>query len=182
MPGRVMATSATGRPPAFILGLGPNGYGHARNLVRAGVPVLGFHYSEQHFGRDSRLIRTFPLERHQSSEAIADVLIERAASVGHRPPLVAASDEFAFLFAQRQDRLAGHFVFHWNSPETSNLIYDKPRMIRFCEEAGIRTPKTHATEIGEDVAAAASNFSFPCIVKPIRSFHTAFPPGQKNYV
>ena len=42
--------------PAFILGLGPNGYGHARSLARVGVPAVGFYYSHQHFGRFSRML------------------------------------------------------------------------------------------------------------------------------
>ena len=164
------------------------GAGHIRAaeaLERAFLqnsPVVGFYYSEQHFGRASRLVHTYPLARKQSSEAIAALLIARAAPFSGRPALFAASDEFAFLLAQGRDRLAGNFAFHWNSPETSSVVFDKPRMVRLCHQAGICSPRTHVTEIGEDVATTARGFSFPCVVKPLRSFHTAFPPGQKNYV
>src|SRR5258707_11510319 len=56
--------------PAFILGLGPNGYGHARSLARAGVPVLGFYYSRRHFGRSSRLLHACPVARSLSAEGL----------------------------------------------------------------------------------------------------------------
>src|SRR5712692_7096467 len=65
--------------PAFILGLGSNGYGHARSLARAGVPALGFYYSCRHFGRSSRLLHAYPVARSLSAEGLASVLIETAA-------------------------------------------------------------------------------------------------------
>ena len=121
-----MTNNVSGRPPAFVLGLGPNGYGHARSLVRAGVPVLGFHYSAQHFGRASRLVRSHSLDRHLSSKALAALLIDRAAPFAEKPALIAASDEFAFLFAQGRNQLAEHFAFHWISDETSSVASTNP--------------------------------------------------------
>src|SRR5262249_40906349 len=106
----------------------------------------------------------------------------KAAPFAERPVLAPASDEFAFLLAQAEDQLAGHFRFHWMSSESVSIVFDKPRMVRLCQQAGLRCPRTHATVLGEHVATTAPRFSFPCIVKPVRSFRTVFPPGQKNYV
>ncbi len=168
--------------PAFILGLGPNGYGHARSLARAGVPALGFYYSRRHFGRSSRLLHAYPVARSLSAEGLASILIETAARFRGRPVLFAASDEFAFLVAQAREHLAERFAFHWNFAETVLKLFDKAEMIRFCQQAGILCPKTHVTSTAEDTRLAAQAFSFPCVVKPLRSFRTAFPSGRKNYV
>ncbi|PYS78791.1 MAG: hypothetical protein DMF70_14205 [Acidobacteria bacterium] len=168
--------------PAFILGLGPNGYGHARSLARAGVPALGFYYSRRHFGRSSRLLHAYPVARSLSAEGLASVLIETAARFRGRPVLFAASDEFAFLVAQARVHLAERFAFHWNFAETVLKLFDKGEMIRFCQQAGILCPKTHVTSTAEDIRLAAQAFSFPCVIKPLRSFRTAFPSGRKNYV
>src|SRR6266849_8813335 len=108
---RMILASEPQTAPAFILGLGPNGYGHARSLARAGVPALGFYYSRRHFGRSSRLLHAYPVARSLSAEALASVLIETAASFRSRPVLFAASDEFAFLVAQAREHLLERFAF-----------------------------------------------------------------------
>src|SRR2546425_10150424 len=123
--------------PAFILGLGPNGYGHARSLARAGVPTLGFYYSRRHFGRSSRLLHAYPMARSVSPEGFADILIQTAAGFSGQPVLFPASDEFAFLVAQARELLAEQFAFHWNSAETILKLFDKAGMIHFCQQVGI---------------------------------------------
>src|SRR5260370_26370126 len=151
--------------PAFILGLGPNGYGHARSLARAGVTAIGFYYSRRHFGRSSRLLQAYPVARSLSPEGLARVLIETSAGFRDQPVLFAASDEFAFLIAQGRELLAERFAFHWNSGETVLKLFDKAEMIRFCQQTGILCAKTHVTTTAEDTRLAAQAFSFPCVVK-----------------
>ena len=40
----------------------------------------------------------------------------------------------------------------------------------FCEQHGIRVPRSHFTQPGEDVASSAADFPFPCLVKVTRHF------------
>src|SRR5438045_1926029 len=115
--------------PAFILGLGPNGYGHARSLARVGVPAVGFYYSHQHFGRFSRMLHAYPIARSLSPEQLTEVLIQRAAGCRGQPVLFPASDEFAFLVAQARGQLAERFAFHWNAAKTALKLFDKAEMI-----------------------------------------------------
>jgi predicted ATP-grasp superfamily ATP-dependent carboligase len=168
--------------PAFVLGLGPNGYGQARSLVRAGIHTLGFYYSNEHFGRTSRFIRTLPVSRRTSAQALAELLNETAEGFPQRPVLFPASDEFAFLVAQGREHLAERFAFHWNAAEVVPKLFDKAQMIRFCENAAIPCPRTYVTTISEEIPKGAEAFTFPCLIKPRRSFRTAFPRGRKNYV
>lgn len=165
-----------------MLGLGPNGYGLVRSLARKGVPVVGFFYTREHFGRFSRLVQSHWLDRTLSAERLANRLIEYRPGYAARPVLLAASDEFAFLIAQRREQLAEHFAFHWVSGDTAFKVFDKAEMSRLCEQAGILCPRTHVTVPDEDIGQAAETFSYPCIIKPVRSFHSAFPPRRKNYV
>src|SRR5205085_9552653 len=168
--------------PAFVLGLGPNGYGQVRSLARAGITTLGFYYSSEHLGRASRFVQALPVERAISAEALAALLIETAKGFRERPVLFPASDEFAFLVSQGRERLAESFAFHWNSPEIIPKLFDKAEMIRFCQAAGILCPHTYVATNPEEIPRAAEAFTFPCLVKPLRSFRTAFPQDQKNYV
>ena len=172
--------SSTDRPPAFVLGLGPNGYGLVRSLTREGVPVVGFSYSKEHFGRFSRLIQAHYLDRTLPAERLANILIECRSGFKSKPVLLAASDEFAFLLAQCREQLARHFAFHWLSGENAFKVFDKSEMSRLCELAGISCPRTHVTVTAEDIGQAARAFPFPCIVKPVRSFRMAFPSRRKK--
>ena len=178
----MMLGSNSETAPAFILGLGPNGYGHARSLARVGVPAVGFYYSHRHFGRFSRMLHANPISRSLSPEQLADILIQRAASFRGQPVLFPASDEFAFLVTQARGQLAERFEFHWNGAETALKLFNKAEMIRFCQQAGILCPRTHITNTDEDIHSAAEAFTFPCVVKPLRSFRTEFPCGRKNYI
>jgi D-aspartate ligase len=122
------------------------------------------------------------MARSVSPEGFADILIQTSAGFSGQPVLFPASDEFAFLVAQARELLAEQFAFHWNSAETILKLFDKAEMIHFCQQVGILCPKTHVTGAVEDIRLAAQEFPFPCVVKPLRSFRTAFPSGQKNYV
>jgi predicted ATP-grasp superfamily ATP-dependent carboligase len=146
------------------------------------VPVVGFYYSDEHCGRASRLIRAYRIERRESAESLARQLLARSASFACKPVLLAASDEFAFLVTQAKAQLADDFSYHWMSSDSTAVVFDKPRMVRLCEQAGVCCPRTHVPQIGEQVAAIARRFSFPCVVKPVRSFRTAFPRDQKTYL
>jgi D-aspartate ligase len=153
-----------------------------RSLSRERVPVVGFFYTREHFGRFSRLIQAHFLDRTLPTERIASILTAYCSGLPEKPVLMAASDEFAFILARHREQLAEHFAFHWVSSETAFKVFDKAEMSRLCEQAGILCPKTHVTVTGEDIGRAASAFLFPCIVKPVRSFHTAFPFRKKTFV
>ena len=64
--------------PAFVLGLGENGYGVARSLARAGVQVIGFHGEAKEFARFSRYVRPMFLGADLDDEHICDRLIDCA--------------------------------------------------------------------------------------------------------
>jgi predicted ATP-grasp superfamily ATP-dependent carboligase len=168
--------------PAFVLGLGENGYGVARSLARAGVQVIGFHGEAKEFARFSRYVRPMFLGADLDDEHICDRLIDCARRTGTRPALFPTSDRFAFLLAAQRPRLQDHFLFHWNAPETLAAVADKALAARTSERAGVPFPTTEATIPGEDPALLAARLPFPCLVKPNRSFATPFPARMKNFV
>src|SRR5256885_3343479 len=126
----MMLGSNSETAPAFILGLGPNGYGHARSLARVGVPAVGFYYSHRHFGRFSRMLHANPISRSLSPEQLADILIQRAASFRGQPVLFPASDEFAFLVTQARGKRSGQFAVHLEGAVTRRQQREKARKNR----------------------------------------------------
>jgi predicted ATP-grasp superfamily ATP-dependent carboligase len=169
-------------PPAFVLGLGENGYGVLRSLARAGVEVTGFYSEAKECGRFSRHVRARLLSPSLEDERICDVLIDHARRSRCQPVLVPTSDRFAFLLAQHQARLHEHFLYHWVAPDTLAAAADKDRVALLCQRAGVDVPLTHATSAGEDLIALYAALPYPCLVKPNRSFDAPFPYGMKNFL
>jgi D-aspartate ligase len=175
---------------AFIEGLDVSAYGIARSLGREGVPVYALNDRLRDSLRFSRYYRKcflYPDDPAQArayagdSVANEDVLLGLLLQWGRefqsKPVLFATSDWFARFLSNRGEELAASFLFHWVPPELFTTIIDKGRMAQFCEHHGIRVPRTHATEAGDDMALVARDFPYPCLVKPIHRYTTAFPLG-----
>jgi predicted ATP-grasp superfamily ATP-dependent carboligase len=173
--------SGTG-PAAFILGLGENGYGILRSLVREGIAAAGFYSRPEEFGRYSRYCEAHPLPPSLDEERMLGALIERGGRSGGHPVLFATSDYHAFFLARHGERLSGHFNFHWADEASLSRILDKARMSGLCREAGVLAPRTHAVGPEEDPAELARRLAFPCLIKPTRTFANAFPARRKNFV
>jgi D-aspartate ligase len=166
----------------FVLGLGPNGYGLVRSLTIRGVHVVGFHYTDAHFGRFSRLAECHYIDRSLSTEAIADVLLRRRVSCTAQPVLLAASDEFGFTIFDQSAKLASSFSFHVPECGDARQLFSKARMHEACARAGILCPMTVVPASLPQVVEASARLRFPVIVKPVRSFANAFPVPGKNLV
>ena len=170
------------RPPAFILGLGVNGYGILRSLAPAGIPLVGFHSEPEELGRFSKYCESHYLPPCLSEEQICQALIERGRRAQGKPVLFPTTDYYAFILAKYREELSRHFQYHWVDAENLWRIVDKAQMSGVCRQAGVLIPRTHVTRPDEDPAAVVKGLSFPCLIKPNRSFHSAFLPGLKNYV
>ena len=170
-----------GSPPAFIVGLGENGYGILRSLARKRVRAVGFQTRPDEFGRYSRYCETHALHS-LDDRRIVQALVERTGDVADKPVLFPTSDFHASVLARHREELSRHFRFHWVEEEDLRQIVDKARMSQVCRNAGVLAPRTHVTLPGEDLAGAAEGWSFPCLIKPNRSFDTPFPADIKNVI
>jgi D-aspartate ligase len=144
--------------------------------------VVGFHSEPEELGRFSRYCESHYLPPSLNEEQICQALIERGRRAGDKPVLFPTSDYHAFILAKHREELSKYFQYHWVDAESLWRIVDKAQMSRVCRHAGVLVPRTHATRPDEDLAESVEGLSFPCLIKPNRSFHSAFPPGLKNYV
>lgn len=175
-------SSGSRRPTAFVLGLDGNGYGILRSLAREGICAVGFYTEPREFGRYSKYCETHSLPPSLDDDQICRDLIEWGRRVGDRPVLFPTSDHYVLILAKHREELSKHFQFHWVGAETLWRIVDKAQMSRVCRQAGVLIPRTHVTRPDENLAESAGGFSFPCLIKPNRSFNTPFPAGLKNFV
>jgi D-aspartate ligase len=169
---------------AFILGLGENGYGILRSLVREGVRAVGFHATVQEFARYTKYCETHALPPSPDGDQICRVLIERARRAEGKPVLFPTSDYYTCVLAKHREELSRYFQFHWVGTENLRRIVDKAQMSLACRDAGVLAPRTHVTRPDDELADLAEGLSFPCLIKPNRGFNTRwrFPAHVKNVI
>jgi predicted ATP-grasp superfamily ATP-dependent carboligase len=144
--------------------------------------VAGFFTQPDEFGRFSKYCETHYVPPSLDDEQICRVLIERGVRVGDKPVLFPTSDRDAMLLAKHREELSKHFRFHCVGEDSLWRIVDKAQMSRICGQAGVLAPRTHVTRPDENLAESAAGLSFPCLIKPNRSFNSPFPPKLKNVV
>src|SRR4030095_3665094 len=169
--------------PAIVLGLGANGYGIVRSLARCGVPVLGTFTRPEEFGRLSRYCQAVrvPAEALVEGDRFVETLGSLARRFAAPPTVFATDDRHTLLLTRHRTALDSVLRFHAAPLECVEAVVDKAQMSRRCQETGILVPRTHVTTPDEDVARSAAGFSFPCVIKPARSFDAAVPRGFKTY-
>ncbi|HEU4417026.1 MAG TPA: hypothetical protein VFT65_19720, partial [Candidatus Angelobacter sp.] len=110
-----------------------------------------------------------------NEETLCGLLLEWGARFKSKPVLFATSDWFARFLSNQQHRLSDRFLFHWVPQDLFTTIVDKGRMVKFCEQAGVRVPRTHITSPEDDMDRVARDFVYPCLVKPIHRYTAGFP-------
>jgi predicted ATP-grasp superfamily ATP-dependent carboligase len=110
-----------------------------------------------------------------NEEVLSKLLLEWGARFQHKPVLFATSDWFARFLSNQQQRLRDKFLFHWVAPELFTTIVDKGRMVRFCQQAGVRVPRTHITRPEDDMRQITRGFAYPALIKPIHRYTAGFP-------
>jgi predicted ATP-grasp superfamily ATP-dependent carboligase len=174
--------------PVFVEGLDISAYGITRSVGRHGVPVYALNDKLRDPLRYSKYVRecfVYPDDPSQprayagdsvaNEDILCRLMLEWGARFEHKPVLFATSDWFARFLSNRQDELKDHFLFHWVPPDLFTTIVDKGTMVRFCERAGIKVPRTHITRPEDDMAQVARDFVYPSLIKPIHRYTAGFP-------
>ncbi|HET8888591.1 MAG TPA: hypothetical protein VFQ41_06780 [Candidatus Angelobacter sp.] len=183
-----MASPHDNISPVFVEGLDISAYGIARGVGRHGVPVFALNDKLRDPLRYSKYVRecfvytddpSQPRAYAGDSVANEDVLcrlmLKWGARFEYKPVLFATSDWFARFLSNRQDELKDRFLFHWVPPALFSTIVDKGTMVRFCERAGVKVPRTHITRPEDDMAQVARDFVYPSLIKPIHRYTAGFP-------
>jgi len=174
--------------PVFVEGLDVSAYGIARSLGRHGIPVYALNdrlrdplrfsrYCRRCFlfADDPSQPRAYAGDSVANEEELCRLMLEWGSGFARKPVLFATSDWFARFLSNQQQQLAEKFLFHWAPPELFTTIVDKGLMVRFCERAGVRVPRTHITSPADNMPRVACNFVYPCLIKPVHRYTAGFP-------
>ena len=146
---------------AVVMGLSPTGLYAVRELGRAGVRVGGVAASRQ-AGTRSRYLADCVVAANPAGRL--DALLDGFAAPG--APLIPCSDQDVAFCVEHAATLAAHLTL-WPSVAdgTAARIMDKEWLYGIAEANGMAVPRTR-TLARSDLADAAGELDYPCLLKP----------------
>lgn len=156
-------------PPVLILNLFYSGLGIARQMRGRGVRVIGLSANRQIYGNFTRLceVRFAPNSQEQPEE-LAEYLLRNAPQL--QGSIIFPTRDADVLFL---DRFRGELEPYYRAaiPPRSLLqrVMDKGALVETAVAVGVPVPRTAVISRASELAGAAENIGFPCVVKPVRS-------------
>lgn len=158
-------------PPVIILNLSYTGLGIARDMSGRGIRVVGFTSDDETYGNFTRTCEVwFTPDARQHPEQLAGVLLEVANEL-HGAIIFPTSDfDVVFLDSYRA-ALEPHYRLSIPPIDCIATVMDKQALFRAAREVGVAVPKTMTITSFEQLADAAREIGFPCVLKPVSSIH-----------
>lgn len=153
-------------PYAIVIGLDHmNGVQTARILARHGVPVIAIAKDPQHY-----CCRTNVCERIVFTDTTNDSLIttleKLGPGLGEKGVLFPCTDLTVLLVSRNRHRLEAWYHIILPPADVVEMMMDKVRFYTYAQENGFPIPRTRFLCNEEDASKAASELTFPCIIKP----------------
>lgn len=163
------------RGKAVILGMGINGLALARSLGRQGIDVHGVYVKDDEPGRRSRYCSSvrFPSLR-DGEEAFLGKLTHELGDREKKPVLFSESDLYIMFMSHNRERLQEFFRFILPERGLLETLVRKERTSFFVAGKGFAIPETYYWGTGCALQEMLDRIEYPCLMKPIDSFSTAF--------
>lgn len=162
--------SAERRPPALVIGFAIHGLAVARALARSGVEVfvLSESATPEPPTTHTRYGRVFA-RRGLNSEALPGILLDLARELRSEQKIVLfpTSDRIAKGIALAWEQLREYYELSWAHCRDLVLqLQRKDALAQYCDQAGVRYPKSRNLLDASGVDAIVRELSFPLVVKP----------------
>lgn len=141
------------------------GYGYVYSLGFAGIPVVALH-PKWGFTFASRYVK----ENHvtpdaaRQPEAFVEWLVRYGQKQVDKPVLFLAEDLYAFIASAYAETLSQYFRYPYIPQHQLPVFFDKRRMLREAEAAGLDVPPTLFSPLRDDWRSSWRHF--PAVVKP----------------
>ena len=156
-----------GSPPAIVLGGYTAGLGVIRALAVMGVPTVAVWNTDGEIARVSAHpdVRIKAPDPEGAPDAYIDLLLGLAEHMGGGL-LVPTSDATLEVVARHKEVLERAYHVACVGYEVAERFLDKQRTYDLARSLGIEIPKTIEVESSEELEAARSTLTYPCVVKP----------------
>jgi predicted ATP-grasp superfamily ATP-dependent carboligase len=155
----------------IILNLFYTGVGIARDLAGFGLRVIGLSAHPKIFGNFTRFCEVRPAPNSQEQpQALEEFLLRTAGEL--RDAVIFPTRDLDVLFLDRhREQLEPHYRLAIPPRECLMRVLDKHALVNAAREAGVPVPRTLALHSENEIGRVAEEVGFPCVVKPISSFH-----------
>jgi len=156
-----------GWPPVVVASVFQTGLNLMRDLLRRGVPTVGVDCHPEHEGFRSRYGKSYlcPSPDTHPNEWVA-FMIELAASLGAKPVIIPAADEFVSAIAAHAEVLQRHYIFSMESVGLQGALATKEQQYALAREHGLPIPRTEYIQSRAEMLAFLADARFPCLIKP----------------
>jgi len=157
--------------PVIILNLFYTGVGIARDLAGSGLRVVGLSAHPNIYGNFTRFceVRQAP-NSQEKPEALQEFLLEATGEL--RGAVIFPTRDLDVLFLDRhRDKLEPHYRLAIPPRECLMQVLDKHALVNVARKAGVAVPRTLALHSEHELSRVAEEVGFPCVVKPISSYH-----------
>ena len=159
-------------PPAVVMNMFYTGLGIARSLGERGIPVIGLTAQRGIYGNHTRYAKTvMSPDSRREPQSLLTFLLRMGKQLGSRGVLFPTRDDDVVFLDRFREELAPYYSIV--APESAALAacLDKWRTYLCAVEAGVATPKCWLIRSEEDLAQAAREAAYPCVLKPLAAHH-----------
>jgi D-aspartate ligase len=167
-------------PPVVVASVFQTGLNLMRDLLRHGVRVVGVDCHAEHEGFRSRYGKSYLCpDPDTHGEAWVAFMVELAASLGAKPVLIAAADQFVSAMAAHAQVLCEHYIFSLESVALQAALATKEQQYALAAQHGLPIPGTAYIQTRSEMETFVATARFPCLIKPrhMREWE-ALPPGN----
>jgi predicted ATP-grasp superfamily ATP-dependent carboligase len=164
------ATPVTSSVPAVVVGACSHGLALIRAIAKGNVKVHVLESNDAMPGLSTRYCIPHLVDDINGDGLIANLIrLRKRISPGQRPVLFLTNDHMVRQAALHMDSLALHYRLSWaDSAQTVLELLHKNSLEHYCAIAGLRYPKTAHISHLSHIEKLAPEFTWPCIVKPVR--------------
>lgn len=157
----------SGWPPVVVASVFQTGLNLMRDLLNRGVRTIGVDCHPEHEGFQSRYGKSHlcPDPDTQPDEWVA-FMIELAASLGAKPVIIPAADQFVSAIATHAEVLRQHYIFSMESVAMQGALATKEQQYALARVHGLPIPRTEYIQTRAQMEAFAASARFPCLIKP----------------
>ncbi|HEY1372345.1 MAG TPA: hypothetical protein VGH50_07725 [Candidatus Binatia bacterium] len=156
-----------GSLPAVVLGGGHNALGVFRSLGRKGIKVIAVHAKKRDAASRSKFCSpvTVPYDPAVESERYADFLLQLPAPATSCA-LIPTGDAEVFAASRQRERLQKRYRYIMPPHDVVEALIDKRLFAKLAQRYGMLTPRSYEIDSDGDIAAAAREIAYPCVIKP----------------
>jgi len=167
-----MAKRGTALPTAVVINLDYTGMAVVRSLSAHGIPVVGLSAHRTMYGMFTRRARTFSCpDSGEDPEGLLEFLLRFARELNRRAIIFPTCDHDLILLDRFREQLEPYYALAIAEPFALNACLDKWETYLRALDVDVPAPKSWMITGPEDVERALPDLAFPCLLKPVASYH-----------